>query len=95
MFKRIILCLAFTWLMPTLPGAETPIVKIGIMTDTHIKETEPSLRLVKKALELFRKWIALGYLRVREDGETTELLPNGSWFIQKMLTDISETGFGC
>ena len=40
-----------------------------------------------KALELFRTWIAKGYLRVCEDGESTELLPNGSWFIQKMISD--------
>ncbi len=43
----------------------------------------------ERALDLFRTWIAKGYLRVGEDGETTELLPNGSWFIQKMLTDAS------
>ena len=40
------------------------------------------------ALALFEKWIALGYLKVSRDGNGTELLPNGSWFIQKMLDDI-------
>ncbi|MBQ6508869.1 MAG: radical SAM protein [Flexilinea sp.] len=42
----------------------------------------------EKALDLFRNWIAKGYLRVDDDGEGTELLANGSWFVQKMLTDI-------
>ena len=41
----------------------------------------------EKALDLFRGWIAEGYLRVTDDGEGTELLANGSWFIQKMLND--------
>ena len=44
----------------------------------------------EKALDLFRNWIAEGFLRVNEDGESTELLPNGSWFIQKMLSDIDQ-----
>ena len=44
----------------------------------------------EKALELFSSWIAEGYLRVNDDGESTELLPNGSWFIQKMLNDIGD-----
>ena len=43
----------------------------------------------EKALILFQNWIAKGYLRVDKDGEGTELLPNGSWFIQKMLDDIA------
>ena len=43
----------------------------------------------EKALELFQNWIAKGYLRVNEDGEGTELLPNGSWFIRKMLDDAA------
>ena len=48
----------------------------------------------EKALDLFRTWIAKGYLRVSEDGESTEILPNGSWFIQKMITDAF-TASGC
>lgn len=44
----------------------------------------------EKALDLFRMWIAKGYLRISENGETTELLPNGSWFIQKMLDDAEK-----
>ena len=40
------------------------------------------------ALTLFRGWIAKGFLRVGEDGESTQLLANGSWFIQQMLDDI-------
>ena len=43
----------------------------------------------EKALDLFRNWIAKGYLRVNEDEEGTELLANGSWFIQKMLDDAA------
>ena len=41
----------------------------------------------EKALALFQNWIAQGFLRVDDDGNGTELLPNGSWFIQKMLRD--------
>ena len=43
-----------------------------------------------KALNLYQTWIAKGYLRIGSDGESTELLPNGSWFIQKMLDDICQ-----
>ncbi len=54
-------------------------------------DPEPFIRTLgpKKALDLFRLWIAKGYIRVNEDGESTELLPNGSWFIQKMLNDAA------
>ena len=40
------------------------------------------------ALSLFQRWIAEGFLRVTDDGESTQLLANGSWFIQQMLDDI-------
>ena len=55
-------------------------------------DPEPFIQLLgpEKALDLFQTWIAKGYLRVREDGESTELLPNGSWFIQKMLNDTAD-----
>lgn len=55
-------------------------------------DPEPFIQLLgpEKALDLFRTWIAKGYLCVREDGESTELLPNGSWFIQKMLNDTAD-----
>jgi len=42
----------------------------------------------EKALELFQSWIAKGFLRISADGESTELLANGSWFIRKMLDDV-------
>ena len=41
----------------------------------------------EKAMHLFQNWIARGYLRVSADGDAAELLPNGSWFIMKMITD--------
>ena len=34
--------------------AEEPLLKFGVMSDTHINETEESFRLVKPALKLFR-----------------------------------------
>ena len=43
----------------------------------------------EKALRLFESWIARGFLRVVDNGETTELLPNGAWFIQKMLAETA------
>ena len=52
-------------------------------------DPEPFLSVLgpEKALDLFRNWIARGNLRVGDDGESTELLPNGSWFIMKMIDD--------
>ena len=52
-------------------------------------DPEPFISVLgpEKALDLFQNWIARGYLRVGEDGESTELLPNGSWFIMKMIDD--------
>ena len=35
-------------------SAEEPLLKAGIMTDTHINEKESSFHLVKPALELFK-----------------------------------------
>ena len=54
-------------------------------------DPEPFIQILgpERALDLFRSWIAKGYIRVNEDGESTELLPNGSWFIQKMLNDAA------
>ena len=43
----------------------------------------------EKALELFETWLAKGYMKITAGGESTELLPNGSWFIQKMLDDAA------
>ena len=43
-----------------------------------------------KSLLLFQKWISLEYMRIDDNYDSAELLPNGSWFIQKMLSDISE-----
>ncbi|MBQ6502971.1 MAG: radical SAM protein [Flexilinea sp.] len=56
-------------------------------------DPEPFIRLLgpEKALTLFQNWIGRGYLRVSADGESTELLPNGSWFIMKMIDDITPT----
>ena len=55
-------------------------------------DPEPFIRLLgpEKALDLFQSWIARGYLRVSADGESTELLPNGSWFIMKMINDAAK-----
>ena len=36
-------------------GEEKPLLRIGVMTDTHIGETKASCRRVKMACELFRK----------------------------------------
>ncbi|NLZ62184.1 MAG: metallophosphoesterase, partial [Lentisphaerae bacterium] len=35
--------------------AEEPILRVGIMTDTHIKTTRESCSLVQAALELFKE----------------------------------------
>ena len=50
---------------------------------------EPFMEILgaERALRLFETWIARGYLKVTGDGEGTEMLPNGSWFIQKMLDE--------
>ena len=45
---------------------------------------------VSKAFQLFQTWLSHGYMRIDRNGDSAELLPNGSWFIQKMLNDISE-----
>lgn len=52
---------------------------------------DPFIELLgpEKALELFQTWITCGFLRVNDDGEGTELLPNGTWFIQKMISQFS------
>ena len=44
---------------------------------------------VQNALDLFRTWMAQGFLRVSRDEEKAELYPNGAWFIQKMIDDVS------
>ncbi len=53
-------------------------------------DPEPFVRAFgpEKALDLFQNWIARGYLRVSPDGESTELLANGSWFIMKIINDV-------
>ena len=50
--KRIVLAVFFV--LGFALGAEEPILRVGIMTDTHIKETRESCAHVRKAFELFR-----------------------------------------
>lgn len=82
-----------------LPGLSGGLLRTARERDLAALEREirggtpvpdPFIRILgpDKALELFRSWIAQGYLRVNEDGESTELLPNGSWFIQKMINSV-------
>jgi len=48
------LCLFGTLFAAAALPAEEPLLKFGVMSDTHISEKEESFRLVKPALKLFR-----------------------------------------
>ena len=74
---------------------KTPEEISGTCLENQIRSGQPvpdpfiSILGPERALALFQTWIAEGYLRVLDDGESTQLLPNGSWFIRKMLDDAA------
>ena len=54
--RHFIGCVGAFPILGTAWAAEgTPLLRIGVMTDTHVKETKASCRRVKMACELFRR----------------------------------------
>lgn len=53
LFRRMIMMSSVAGILSC--SADEPLFRAGIMTDTHIKETEESCRYVKKAFSLFRE----------------------------------------